>query len=210
MSEDEVRINLDRCFRRDLLWRLKWNLLAPVDDIEIATGPPDQITNLPLRDHTLSRESLADPPLSCIDEISIGDFSAKLDREMAIPKEWQFQPPASLKINNQDGAPITLGQFVAEVHEYVGRNVDGIKNVKAEMYGEPCTDADGNHGRMHTFGRPTTLPDCIGMYFKRVWAYDVDGRVSVSVMLWAEGEFGMTLEQFWAMRALQLRNYERS
>lgn len=208
MSQDEVRISLDRRLRRDLLWRLRWNVLAPVDDIEIATGPPDQITDLPLRDHPLASESLADPPLSCIDEISIGDFTAKLDREMAVPKEWQFQPPATLKINNEDGAPITLGQFVREVHEYVGCNMDGIKNVKAEMYGEPCTDADGNHGRINTFGRPTILPDRIGMYFKRVWASNVGGRVSVDVKLWTEGEFGTTLEQFWATRLLQLRNYE--
>lgn len=76
-----------------------------MDDIEIATGPPDQITDLPLRGHPLASESVADPPLSCIVEISIGDFTAKLDREMAVPKEWQFQPPATLKINNKDGAP---------------------------------------------------------------------------------------------------------
>lgn len=86
--------------------------------------------------------------------------------------------------------------------------MDGIKNVKAEMYEEPCTDADGNHGRMNTFGRLTILPDCIGMYFKRVWASNVGGRVSVDVKLWAEGEFGTTLEHFSATRLLQLRNYE--
>ncbi|KAH7065808.1 hypothetical protein BKA63DRAFT_524665 [Paraphoma chrysanthemicola] len=208
MSQDEVIISLGRRFRQDLLWRLRWNVLAPVDNIEIATGPPDQTTDLPLRDHPLASESLADPPLSCIDEISIGDFTDKLDREMAMPKEWQFQPPATLKINNEDGAPITLGQFVREVHEYVERNMDGIKKVKAEVYGKPCTDADGKHGGMSTFGRPTTLPDHIGIYFRRVWAFDEGGRVSVNVQLWAEGDLGITMERFWATRLRQLPNYE--
>jgi hypothetical protein len=37
------------------------------------------------------------------------------------PKEDRYQLPAELSINNNDGLPITLGQFMPDTHAYLNR-----------------------------------------------------------------------------------------
>jgi hypothetical protein len=43
--------------------------LATLDDIEIATEPYEQVTNVPLFGHPLADDFIADPPFSRIDEV---------------------------------------------------------------------------------------------------------------------------------------------
>ncbi|KAH8719417.1 hypothetical protein GQ44DRAFT_659152, partial [Phaeosphaeriaceae sp. PMI808] len=154
---------------------------------------------MPFLGHPLADEPLFDPPLSCIDTIQIGDFGEKVDRDIYYPKEERYQPPAPLKIDNEDGDAITLRQFVTEVHAHVGRNMEELKKIKGEMYGEQVTRADGSQGRVIIFGRPVSLPNDIGFFFNKVWAANRDGQVWLTVMLYAEGEVSCP-NGFWAPR----------
>ena len=200
-------MNLHQRIRQDLLYRLRWNVLDAAEDIEIATGPYDQTVNMLFFGHPLADKPLFDPPLSCIDEVIIRDFSDKRGRDIYYQEEERYQPPAALRIDNQDGSPITLRHFVTEVHNYVGRNLEEIKRVKGEMYGEPVAHADGTQGKVITFGRPVRLPDSIGIFFDRVMSVNRDGTVRLLLMLHAEGEFSWP-KGFWTSRLLRVRNHE--
>jgi hypothetical protein len=149
-------IDIDERLRQDLLHRLRWDLTGTVEDVEIATGPYDQTVNVPFLGYPLADESLFDPPLSCIAQINIRDLADKEDRDIYYPPDERYKPPAALKIDNEDGSPITLRQFVAEVQAYVRCNITEIKRVKGEMYGEPVTHADGTRGRNITSGAPSS------------------------------------------------------
>jgi hypothetical protein len=179
-----------------------------VEDVEIATGPVDQITILPLSGHPLADESLYDPPLNCIDEILLRDFTSKVERDIYYEPEERYQPPPALKIDNTDGSPITLRQFVIELHAYIQRNRQEIIRVKAEMYGTPITHADGSQGREIVFGRPAKLPDDIDIRFYNAMPLEIDGRTKLLVWLHADGEFSSS-QEFWATRLLQVRNLEQ-
>ncbi|KAH4251062.1 hypothetical protein HBH70_232640 [Parastagonospora nodorum] len=181
----------DPCVRQDLLWRLRWDVSKPVE-AEISAGPYDQTTNVPILGHPLADELLFDPPLSCIEAVHISDFGDKEDRDIYYPKEERYQPPAPLKIENKNGNAITLYQFVTEVHAYVGRNMQELKKVKGEMYGEEVTRADGSRQRDIIFGQP---------------AINRDDEVWVTVKLYADGEASYP-NGFWAPRLLQVRDYE--
>lgn len=202
-----MAISLDRRLRQDLLYRLRWDLSGTTEDIEIATGSYDQTVNMPLLGHPLADEPLFDPPLSCIEQVNVRDLTDKVDRDIYYPKEQRYQPPAALKIDNEDGSPITLRQFVTQFHAYVDRNMEEIKRVKGELYGEPVTHADGTQGRVITAGRPVKLPDDIGIFFDKVMPVGRDGDVWLLVSLYAEGE-GSRPNGFWAPRLPFVRVYE--
>jgi hypothetical protein len=201
--------------RQDLLYRLHWNFQAPLEEVTIATGEPtDQATYVPLFGHPLANESLANPPLSCIYELTIRDFGEKQDRQLEPddePEEEEFlyKPPPALKVWNKNGNVITLGQFVTEVHEYVSRNMEEILRVKGELFGELLTHADGSQMRVITEGRPVLLPIDIGVYFVRVRGGMRDGRVILDVTLFADGEWDISMDRFWARQSSQALLHEQ-
>jgi hypothetical protein len=211
MSRDPVMHSI----REDLLYRLHWNLQAPFEEVTIAIGDPtDQATYVPLFGHPIATNSLANPPLSCIDELTIRDFGEKQDRELELedePEEEEFlyKPPPALKVWNKNGNFITLGQFVTEVHEYVSGNMEEILSVKGELFGELLTHADGSQMRVITEGRPVLLPSDIGVYFVRVRGGMRDGRVILDVTLFADGEWDISMDRFWARQSSQALLHEQ-
>jgi hypothetical protein len=202
-----MAIDLTRSLREDLLYRMRWDLSGAMEDIEIVTGSYDQTVNMAFLGHPLADESIFDSPLSCIEQITIRDFADLEDMQIYYPKEERYQPPAALKINNENGSPITLRQFVTELHAYVDRNLEEIKRIKGVTYGEPVTHADGTQGRIITAGRPVKLPDDIRIFFNRGMPCDRDGSVHIIVSLFAEGE-RFWPNGFWAPRLTMIRVYE--
>lgn len=67
-------VELGDRIRQDLLGRLRWNVLAPLEEVTVVTGPLGQTINVPLFDHPYANEPIADPPLSCIDKMWIDGF----------------------------------------------------------------------------------------------------------------------------------------
>jgi hypothetical protein len=110
MGTRPKRRMLNDRIRKNILCRLRWNVLATLDDVEITTGPHEQTTNVPLFGHPLADDSIADPPFSRIDEV----YNAECLDRMAFYRQHEvpYKPLPALTINNEDGNPITLGQFV--------------------------------------------------------------------------------------------------
>ena len=99
--------------RQDLLRRLLWNVITPVEDVAIRTGALDQTIDSPLFDHPATNEPLSDPPLARIDKILIEDFGNKQLRQLDYDEDERWQPPNALKIENPGPhSPITVRQFV--------------------------------------------------------------------------------------------------
>lgn len=201
------RHDLSDRIRMDLLFRLRWNILGSLDDVKIATGPHDQTALVPLFGCPLAEESLGQPPISLIDKVWMTDCMSKRDFDYA-EEEYRYNPPAPLTITNQDGSPITLGQFVTRVHVYLNENMEELKKVKGELYGREVTREDGSTGRDIIDGQPYLPPD-IAFFFKRVDAGSVGEEVWISVSVWAEGEMGRSNDWFWSMQLRQAHLHEQ-
>jgi hypothetical protein len=203
--------SLAQTLRQDILYRLRWDLTRPVEEIEIelATDAQDQTVITPFLDHSLADEPLFDLLwLKCIDEIFIGDFADKLDRDFFAPEQWKYKPPASLKIDNvsKGGSPITFRQFVVEFHAYVGRNMKELKKAKGKVYGEPYIDADGTEGTKIVVGRTIKLREEIKIFFGQMRLAN-RSVVKLEVLLYAEGEM-IPRNDFWGHRLSIARSFD--
>jgi hypothetical protein len=58
---------LQNSIRMDLLYRLCWNLLTDLHNVQIVLGPEDEEKIIPLFDHSSADESLGVPSLSRVD-----------------------------------------------------------------------------------------------------------------------------------------------
>lgn len=199
------RIVLNDRIREDLLYRLRWNVFATLDEIEIRTGPCDQTTDVPLFGHHLANESIANPPLSRIDEVCIGECLDRVD--MHYEEEKRYKPPPALTIDNEDGSPIALGQFVTEVHAYLNLHMEELKRAKGELYGRVSVAEDGTMVR--TITDEPYLPPDIGFFFSRVSTIQIGQIVRLSTQVFAEGEHWRTADQFWASQLILAQRREQ-
>jgi hypothetical protein len=192
--------------RDNLLKRLQWDVAGPLSGIEIATGPPNQLINESLLDSTLGHEPLYDRLCNRIDEIIIRDFSDREDRDIYYPKEERYKGPPALEINNEDGRPITLRQFVTEAHAYVARNMEELRRVLSTTYGELIIHEDGTREHRTICGRPVKLPDDLRIFFAFVMAFirEKDGKNVIIVRLIAEGG-PLWSPSFWANRQKNIK-----
>lgn len=198
--------------RKDLLYRLRWNIFGLSDDIQITTGPvtitvkedTNQVINtdisqtsvVPLFSSHLADESLFDPPLTRIDKVGIAECQEKQSYYES-HDVYDYKAPQPLTIDNMDSAPITLRQFVKAVHAYLNLNANAIKKIKAETYGRP----NESGGKTMTCGDPY-LPDDISFWFHRAHAQGREEKVRVSVDVLAEGEPWLSRgsERFWEVQ----------
>ncbi|USP78067.1 hypothetical protein yc1106_05341 [Curvularia clavata] len=186
--------------RNDLLYRLRWNVFGPLDEIEIRTGPWDQTTDVPLFGHPLAKESIAVPPVSRIDKLCIAECLDRVDYRME--EAYQYKPPPPLTIHNEDGSAISIGQFVTEAHAYLNLHAEALKDAKGRLYGIPgetdpitgiCTIVDHY------------LPPSTRLFFKRVDAVQIGEINQFSVSVFAEGEMFITAEDFWDRQLVGVR-----
>ena len=190
--------------REDLLYRLRWNILTALDDIKIAIGPCDQTTNVPLFSHPLADESVANPPFTRIN-VCISECLNKVDIRM---EEYQYKPPPALIIDNEDGKPITLGQFVAQTHAYLNLYIEELKQAKGELYGKVSVNEDGIWTR--TISDEPYLPPNIAFFFKRVFAVQIGQIVRFSTQCFAEGENFLSTDQFWTTQSRLAHSREQN
>ncbi|KAJ4329738.1 hypothetical protein N0V95_010155 [Ascochyta clinopodiicola] len=201
----------DRQIHQDLLNRLRWNLLGDLEDAKIASGPYDRTTYLPFFEHPAANQSLTEPPTSRIEAFS-QDCARKRDMEFAASEEYRYKlPPPNLGVTNEDGRPITLGQFVREVHAYLNRpeNMEVIKDVKSAFRGRVVMGEDGSQGREMTYGRSESLPDGTEIFFAWVVTYETEEAVVIGISLFLDGETSVDAERFWASRLRKAQWYEQ-
>ncbi|KAF2646056.1 hypothetical protein P280DRAFT_464323 [Massarina eburnea CBS 473.64] len=184
--------DLSRHIRQDIFHRLRWNTLDALDNIEITTKRHGEEAFEPLFDSPYANESMAQPPLSHV-KVRVAELLSKQTYD------FQYEPPPELSIDNHDDSPITMKQFVTEVHAYLSKNIDEIKTAKGDLYGEMVTLEDGRTFRQIVYGRPYLPPD-IGIFFRRIFACESDGDVKIRVFLYAEGESARPVDTFWSLR----------
>jgi hypothetical protein len=97
---------------------------------------------VPLFNHALVSESIANPSLDHIDRIRIDDWYSN---EESPPKA-----PQDLRIVNEDDTLVTLGQSVEEVHKYLNGHIGFVKRIKGMLYGRMEIRADECFARVIT------------------------------------------------------------
>ncbi|CAO2655985.1 Nn.00g047880.m01.CDS01 [Neocucurbitaria sp. VM-36] len=173
--------------REDILFRLRWNVLATLDSIEIATRHHNEVVFVPFFGNPSAQESIAQPPLNRV-EVNIGEFLNKRSLDYG-EEEDRYKPPAALIIENVDGSPITVGHYVTQAHAYLNEHIEEIKKVKGELYGKVEKRDDGTTVRSITYGQPYLPPDT-KIFFKR-------------------GEVNISSDEFWPIQLRQAHRHEK-
>ncbi|RPA74881.1 hypothetical protein BJ508DRAFT_380357 [Ascobolus immersus RN42] len=117
-----------------ILARLRWPIFEPLISIKVletdheSTSAPTTWRNLfENPHHSLAAESITEPPTSRMlvncDDVHRHDYWADA--------EDYDSRPRSLLIENLDGKPISVGQFVEKVHAYLG----GMKDLMWDLFG---------------------------------------------------------------------------
>jgi hypothetical protein len=177
---------MDSNIRTDILYRLRWNLRAELHEVKIAVGPVNEEKLVSLFDHPA-----ADMNFTCtlpgVSRLEVASNECLQKYELShdgTPEPDGYQPPPSLSIENGDGKPITIRQFITEVHAYMDENMSEIKRALRGRY-LPWVD------------------DII--FFRCVYASETGGgnlRVCVSVIPGMDQE---KTEKFWATQVSQAR-----
>ena len=181
---------VDDCIRADLLYRLRWNLLGDLHGVEIVWGPKNEEKTVPFFDHSSADADFGVPSLNRIEVKSREceeKFKLSYDRE---PEEDSYRPPPPLVIQNEDGASVTLRQFVTKIHTYLNEHVDEVKRAQRVMAAEPWSE---------------TL-----LYFRRAWPHETDdGNVIVYVEMMPHATDAKFRDALWAQQLKKALEYER-
>lgn len=181
---------VDDRIRMDLLYRLRWNLLADLHNIEIVVGPENEKRTIPLFGHSSADADLGVPGLSRV-EVNSRECREKFYLSYdGSPEPDGYRPPPSLIIENEDGGSITLGQFVTEVHAYLNVHLGEVKKAMRVMASMPWSE---------------TL-----LFFRRARAFRTDdGNIIVNVELMPHAEHTEFREILWAQQLKKAREYEQ-
>jgi hypothetical protein len=171
--------NKESSIRMDLLYRLRWNLRADLQHVEITVGASNEEKLVSLFDHSSADESLAVPGLSSL-EVASAECLDKYENSY----DEGSRPPPLLFIENEDGKSITLRQFVTEVHAYMNENIAEIKKALRGQYTSSVDDM---------------------IFFRRVWAVGTsDDNIRLSISL-VPGMERTKMEDFWSAHLHQAR-----
>jgi hypothetical protein len=133
----EIDVSPDR-IREDLLGQLYWNVFGLQGDIAVRDGD----TLIPLANHAISSESIADPPVSKI-TVRIQVCEEKHSMDETDEEEYRYQPPTPILIEKQGGTPILLNKFIDHVHPFLNANKDEVFKCVDEIYTQPTELGDG-------------------------------------------------------------------
>ncbi len=170
-------VNMEHRIRMDLLYRLQWDLLADLNEIQIAVGPDNEESVVPLFEQNCAEEDITKSGLSRIEVCSDECLRRYENSFDGSPEPDGYQPPPSLIIEAKDGGFITLKQFVTEVHAYLNEYMDDVKTALRQLYKIPVNER---------------------IFFRRVWARgtdDNDIRLSVSLLPKLKSA---SMDQHWA------------
>jgi hypothetical protein len=181
---------VDDCIRMDLLYRLCWNLLADLHDVETVWGPKNEEKIIPFFEHSSADAEFGVPSVSRIEVKSREcdeKFQLSYDSE---PEEDGYRPPPPLIVQNKDGGFVTLRQFVTKVHAYLNQHLDEVKKAQRVMAAEPW---------------PETL-----LYFRRAWPHENDdGNVIVYIEMMPHAADAKFRDILWAQQLKQAHEYEQ-
>jgi len=178
--------------RQDILCRLRWSNLWPVEEITIEYGLEKDGTEKrqPFLSHPLAMESLADPPVSRLQLSSVDLYEAK---HFHVLSESYLDEP--LIIENTDGRPITFTNFVTEAHNYLGRHKDALV-LWRKTAGFSNPPPPGENVGPSSFCALYT-PGEHNLFFKSASGVECPQGFFVDIGTFMEGERGRSNEALW-------------
>jgi hypothetical protein len=188
--------------RQDLFDQLHWDVFGPLSDITVQDG--NKKTLAPFAGHAIGLESIADPPVSKI-SVSIDVCQRKSSMDETEEEEYRYQPPEPLVIENQNGSPVLIKDFIQQVHLFLNSNKNEIYKCEDENY--YGTDEDEGKNKDHptecdVFMRSGNIPIGSRFFFDRAQFNELDtDECEVYIELFVEGNMGMSSDQFWEYRA---------
>lgn len=146
----------------------------------------------PIVEHPIARQSLVQPPQNRVEIFSQDALDARdcTTREPGtIPEDFeftQFFEYTSLVIEHEDRSPVTVGEFVIQVHEHMNKFRDIITHSKDRDFwlevGKRFKDNDSNDQE--------DLQKGLKVWFKEAESKTLEGRVGIVVSTIFEGEDG--------------------
>lgn len=198
--------------RADLLERLHWNVFGPLEDIQVRD---EDGSTRPLSGHRIASESLANPPLTHV-EVNIATCSEKHSRDETDTDDGRYQEPDPLVIHKDDDSPISLQDFVEQVHEFFNVHKDEIYRCEDEIYAVPedlgggqkvvgvdTTDTSGfeDSATGHYYDSSGNIPEGSKFFFDDAQINQIDtDEYNIYVSLFVEGNYGQSLDEFIALR----------
>jgi hypothetical protein len=202
--------------RQDLLDRLYWNVFGPLSEVSVR----DSTTLTPLSNHAIKSESVADPPISKI-AVNIDVCQVKHSMDETEEEKYRYQPPEPIVIEKLDGSPVSISDFVTQVHPFLNANKDEIFKCEDEIYTQPTELEDGTKfvgvdpddfdsldgdedesAESSHFFRSGNIPADSRFFFDQARFNELDtDEFEVYVVLFVEGNMGTSFEQFWGQRA---------
>jgi hypothetical protein len=189
MSEDaavfEVKYNTPDRIRQDLLFRLRWDIGEPLENIELDDGfYKDGVERRkPFLSSDVAEASLADPPVSHV-TILLQDVLESQSFEMNSDK-YPYEP---LTIHNTDRKHITVKDFVTQLHAhfnehraYIYRYQDTIMRVSTSG----IVDFAGHVDVLKN--KQSAQP---ALFFRWAFSRLCEGTLAISVKTMIEGELG--------------------
>jgi hypothetical protein len=128
-----------------------------------------------------------------LDEKSANDEQEEKDR---------YWPPPPLVLEKEDGSAITVRDFVTKVHAYFNENKEAVIGAKGEELGEEIDLEDGwkATGVGPELDEDNTMERACYIFDSVLENHRDPALLKVSVEIWADGEDGQTVEEYWQER----------
>ncbi|PVH95052.1 hypothetical protein DM02DRAFT_618148 [Periconia macrospinosa] len=179
--------------------RLRWPIFDDISNIQVMDDPDCLTTTLsPFLDHSIAEEPATD---ACLVEM-LFNVGALLEFE-----GLDFEPPDDLVVSRDDGGTVTVGDVVAQLHEYFNVHKQDILQCLAPVYNTRQSTTDGKRetvieasGNLYQ-----AIPEGKKVFFNGFGAGIIEPHAPVvEVELWCEGQDGRSAEYYWKSRASPL------
>jgi hypothetical protein len=178
-------------------FRLRWKVFGDIGDILVEEREEGKVKELlPFENYPITKEPATHTGLTSL-EINIEDLEVRESNDRS-EEDTRFYAPAPLKIENDKGHLITVGDVVGSLHKYLNTHkvdiVETINDIAGDEAVVEVVDTDGNALPSFDESRPLFFNSLSKDY------QSSDGQHIVSVVLIWEGELGMSLEDTWKIR----------
>jgi hypothetical protein len=177
--------------RQEILTRLRWSLLGPVEGVMIEDGLKEDGTEKlrPFLSHALAMEDVAVPPTS---RLSI--YNKDVNTYMFYDRVPAEQQPRPVVIEHADGTSISIKEFVIAVHAFMSQHKDMVIDNRKFLVRAPLLPIEVPEPESADLNFDPSKHDLL---FRRASGTSFETGMLVSIEVFLEGEMGKTTEIFW-------------
>jgi hypothetical protein len=178
MDPPDVTTTLSSAFRR-----LRWPIFESIQNIRVfgnsGNWKLDKLETLPFDGHSIATQAATEVPFHQI------TFDIDTLRDYA-QVERAFEMPQPLSVRRADNGIVTVGDVVEQLSAYLLIHKDAILQSKLHLISFKFPGSD------------EVPPDTRVFFSGFEWNGTIEaGAEEIAVLLWANGEFGDTVEKLW-------------